>query len=341
MVKNASADQQPDRSPPMNGRPVLGQFGTFDVENYGDLVYPVLFKRMFHQRDGNTEIQKFSLMGGKSLQDSGYHSRPIRQLFSTGSEKPHTLVVGGGDLLRTDWNLVASHYRSICLQQNRQSPLFSWRRLFKKRLTTPMDADREFRLKYMNYPAVGPFIIGRNGSSTINSVAYCSCGVPFGFDESVRRQVASTFDKSIFIYVRDEASKNALIRAGVTREIHVAPDLVVVLSDFFDAAAERERGRDILRKHGVDIRRRILCFQSNPQPPERDIELVKQLKAYQLRAGCEVVFLPLGWCHGDREYLKRLAQDSGGAFKYVELDSIFEIIAVLAACDVFLGTSLH
>jgi len=325
----------------MNGRLEVGQLGTFDVENYGDLLYPVLLERMFRQRNDTGKIRRFSLMGSKSLQDSRYDTRPIQQLFASQLELPHTLIVGGGDLLRTDWHTVASHYRSICSQQNGQSSTSLWQRLFKKRSNRELEADHEFRHHYMNYPAVGPFIIEPDGILKIKSVAYCSCGVPFPFDKALKHRIADTFNKSVFLYVRDHQSRDALLQAGVKCEIHVGPDLVTALSDFFDAAQEREKGRAMLEDRGVDIQRRILCFQSHPQSRKKNTEVVKQLKSYQRRTGCEVVLLPLGSCHGDRKYLKRLAQYSGGAFKYVELVSIYDIIAVLAACDVFLGTSLH
>ncbi|HZQ48369.1 MAG TPA: polysaccharide pyruvyl transferase family protein [Verrucomicrobiae bacterium] len=325
----------------MNERLVLGQFGTFDVENYGDLLYPVLLERMFRLRNDTGEIRKFSLIGSKSLQDSGYDTNPIRQLFSSDLEVPHTLIVGGGDLLRTDWDTVASHYRSIWPKPGGMRPPSKWRRRFTKWFGKPGDADREFRRQHMNYPAVGPFIIEPGGASKIKSVIYCSCGVPFAFDENLKSLIAGVFSKSIFIYVRDYPSKNALIQAGITGEIHTGPDLAVVLSDFFDAAQERAKGRRILGDRGVNPQGRILCFQCCPQSRKKNAEIVTQLKAYRRCAGCEVVLLPLGGCHGDREYLKQLARDSGGAFKYVELNSIFDIIAALAGCDVFLGTSLH
>ena len=325
----------------MNTGLALGQFGTFDVENYGDLLYPVLLERMFRLRDDTSEIRKFSLMGSKSLLGSGYDTSPSQQLFSSHLSPPHTLIVGGGDLLRTDWNTVASHYRSICLEQEEKSPPSRWRRRIAKWLNQPRDADNEFRRRHMNYPAVGPFMIEPGCSPKIKSVAYCSCGVPFPFDENLKSQVAETFNKSVFLYVRDCQSRNALVQAGVTREIHVGPDLVVALSDFFDAAREREKGRAILRACGLDIQRRILCFQCYPQSRKKNIELVNQLRTYQQRTDCAVVLLPLCWCHGDRKYLKQLAQDCGRAFTYVELNSIFNMIAALAACDMFLGTSLH
>ncbi len=120
----------------MNERLALGQFGTFDVENYGDLLYPALLERMFHQRNETREITSYSLVGSNSLQDSGCRTQPIRKLFSSRFKPPHTLIVGGGDLLRTDWNTVASHYRSICLRQREQALPFIWRGLFMKGLTS-------------------------------------------------------------------------------------------------------------------------------------------------------------------------------------------------------------
>jgi hypothetical protein len=327
--------------PRMNEGMSLGQFGSFDIENYGDLLYPVLFQKMFEQRRGTGEISKFSLRGSKSLQDSGYASRPVRALFSSRKEMPHTLMIGGGDLLRTDWIVVASHYRSITERDGEDMSTPFLRRLMRKLSKQPPGPDNEFRQRYMRYPAAGPFIIKPGGRSKIKSVAYCSCGVPFGFDEAEKEEIAGTFDNAGFIYVRDYPSRNALLKAGVTREIHVAPDLIVALSDFFDAKVEREKGRKILQKHGVNGSRRILIFQSNPQPPEKTMQVLSGLKACQARFGCEVALLPIGFCHGDKEYLRQLAADSSGAFKYVEVNSIFDIMAVLAAGDVFLGTSLH
>jgi hypothetical protein len=325
----------------MKEPPVLGQLGTFDVENYGDLLYPVIFQRLLRQRHDTGQLRLYSLMGSDSLHESGCRTRPVRELFSSRLEQPQALIVGGGDLLRTDWDTVASHYRSDFSQRGGGHAPAGWRRWFARKVQEPEHTDREFRRQHMDYSAVGPFIIKPHPATLITSVAYCSCGVPFPFDETLKDQVARAFNESLFIYLRDHASAVALRRAGVTKDIHVAPDLVVALSDFFDAASEREKGRRYLHQLGLNLQRCVLCFQSQPQIPQRHAELVHQLKNYQRRTKCEVVLLPLGWCHGDGEYLQRLAHESAGAFRLIEPHSIFDIIAVLAACDVFLGTSLH
>jgi hypothetical protein len=325
----------------MNGELAIGEFGTFDVENYGDLLYPILFERLFEKRNATAKIRQFSFMGSESLRNSDFNSRPVRRLFSSRRESLHTLIIGGGDLLHTDWHRVASHYHSTGISQKRQ-PLLSalqWR--FKQCLNRRLNDTDKFRHQYMNYPAAGPFIIDPDRCSHLKSIAYCSCGVPFPFETDVGRHVAAALNKSAFIYVRDRQSQHALLQAGVTRAIHVAPDLAVALSDFFDPALERKKGRRILWRNDVALEHPILCVQSNPQPPDSTAELTRQLLACKERTGCEIVLLPLGRCHGDDEYLQALAHASDGEFKYLHLESIFDLISVLAACDIFIGTSLH
>jgi Polysaccharide pyruvyl transferase len=325
----------------MSGKALLAQFGTFDVENYGDLLYPIIFERMLRERSPATAIGRFSFMGSESLQDTRYSTEPIQSLLSSQQKQTHTLLIGGGDLLRTDWDVMASHYHSARIPAKDQDLRLAMRQLFIHWFQKRKPDTNGFRTRFMNYAAAGPFIINPDDYAVLKSVVYCSCGVPFQFGDTVRQGVADAFNKAGFIYVRDRQSRDTLVRAGVTREIHVAPDLIVALSDFFDPVAERQKGRRLLHAGGVDIARKILCVQSNPQPIEKSAELLKQLLAYQKRTGCEVILVPLGPCHGDNQYLSQLAKESGNKLKYIQFDSIFDIITVLAACDIFLGTSLH
>jgi hypothetical protein len=51
-------------------------------------------------------------------------------------------------------------------------------------------------------------------------------------------------------------------------------------------------------------------------------------------------------CHSvtvtrDHEFLKGLAKRSDGAIKYADVSSVFDMLAIIAASDVFVGTSLH
>jgi len=69
--------------------------------------------------------------------------------------------------------------------------------------------------------------------------------------------------------------------------------------------------------------------------------LLQQLTTLKNKTGAEIVLLPIGYCHGDDIFLQKLAERSGGSLTYIAAHSIYAIISVLAACKLFVGTSMH
>lgn len=327
---------------------VISQLGTFDVENYGDLLYPLLFRHVLKSRQASLQVCHYSPTAGEAPQQAGFETHSLKTLFD-GSADPRTCVVGGGDLLRTDWDVVASHYATnsrVSFDGLRRSigPLNALEYLSRGKIagldSTAFYAHR-FRNRWMNYPAVGPFLIDAENLPAGSTVSYLSCGVPHDFSPVERSGVRRILDQARFIYLRDEQSAEKLQRAGVECEIHVAPDLAVTLSDQFDRAEQAHRAQEILSRSGVDRVRSLLCFQCQPYPGFDEEEIIKQLRRYQERSNSSVVLLPVGHCHGDQEFLQSLAWRSGGAFKIARFSSIIDIMSVIAASDLFVGTSLH
>lgn len=317
--------------------PMIGNFCTCDVENYGDLLYPIIFKHMMLSRQFTGEIKPFGFLDGRAPAKAGYEVDSIFNLLSEHSDRLDALVVGGGDIIRTDKDVLASHYESLYRQRMQKNPLYG----IRKRLFGETDLTKNFVHKFMGYRSIGPLILNARDYPAIGLVAYCSCGVPFEFKEEERSAVANAFNNASFIYVRDHQSAEKLKRAGVTQKIEVAPDLIVTLSDFYDRSAERERGRQILESYGVDTSRRVLGLQCAPQSASNYAEIVKQITQYSRQAECDVALIPIGYCHEDDKALKRLAAVSNGAFKYVGVRAVQDMVSVLAACDTFLGTSMH
>jgi hypothetical protein len=327
----------------------INQLGTFDVANYGDLLYPLVFRNILKEHDARLSLRQYSLLDGDAPQGAGFKTHSVQSLFEAGRTGPCRIVVGGGDILRTDWETVAAHYGRIYgghLGKRRSS--VGTVSLLQYHLRKHLPGLREksffanrFRQRRMNYPAAGPFLIDTADLPAGSVVSYLSCGVPHDFAPSERNKVSRTFDHARFIYLRDEQSAEKLRRSGVRREIHVAPDLTVTLGEQFDYATETRKGREILSELGVKGERPVLCFQSNRYTGFREDEIVEHLKRYRQRTDWEVILLPLGYCHGDHGFLQRLAKKSGGAFKLVNAYSVFDIISVIAASDVFVGTSLH
>src|SRR5688572_26563631 len=323
--------------------------GTFDVENYGDLLYPLIFRHVLQTRDASLRVRQYSLLPGVAPQQAGFETHPVRSLFEPGRAEAYRLVVGGGDILRTDWDFVARHYgraSRVSFGGLRRSVgtanLLGY--LLRENLPRLEAGDfyaRRFRARWMNYSAAGPFLINPDDLPQGGAVCYLSCGVPHDFAPAERDVVRRTFERARFVYLWDDQSAEKLRRVGLRRELYVAPDLAVILSDQFEHEAEARRGREILSRLGVDRARPVLCFQSKPHPGFSEEEIVRQLNRYCERTGAEVVLLPIGYCHGDHELLQSLAGKSGGTFKYAANPSVFDIISIIAASDAFVGTSLH
>lgn len=327
----------------------VGQLGTFNVENYGDLLYPLIFRLVLERYKPQVTVRPYSFLSGSAPLEAGFGITALGSLFDPTSSSPGRLVIGGGDILRTDWNRVGVHHRRAHRAYfgkllSSLGPVNSFSYLFSKQLSPAAALNffgNRFRARWMNYPGSGPFLIDPDDLPDDSRICYLSCGVPFELTPAEMTPVSRLLDKACFIYVRDEQSREKLRRAGVSREINVAPDLVVTLSDYYDHAAEAQKGRCILSKWGVSRNAPVLCFQGQPDAQDSADEIIKQLLRYRQRNNSEIVLLPLGYCHHDHVFLASLAKKSAGAFKYIGVYSVSDMISVIAACNMFVGTSLH
>lgn len=324
---------------------MITHLGTFDVENYGDLLYPIVFRCLL-KRHSTSPVRHYSFMAAAAPQDAGFETLSIQTLFEP-SDEPRTLVIGGGDILRTDWEVVASHYgarasySALCRSIGTLDAYgYLLRRLSTRLGPATFYADR-FRARWMNYEAAGPFLIDIANLPHGSLVSYVSCGVPHDFDPTKRSVVKRVFDQARFIYLRDQQSSEKLRRAGVDRKIHVAPDMAITISDQFDKEQQVRQGREILSTFGIERGRPFVCFQCKPYPGFDEEEIVRQLRRYQEKTDSSIVLLAIGYCHGDDKFLQSLARRSGGTLKYASVYSIADILSIIAASDLFVGTSLH
>jgi Polysaccharide pyruvyl transferase len=316
---------------------MIGQLCTCDVDNFGDVLYPVIFKKMAERHGVASASIPLGILAGAAPCGGGYAIRSIGRALQPDAQKISCLVIGGGDLLRTDVPTLANHYSSFF--DNAQRPGF-WSGL-KRMWHGGKYRDNQFAAQFMGYSPIAPFILDRAKHPQVGATVFCSCGVPFRFGPEKSDAIRAAFASAAFIYLRDAQSVAKLREIGVTREIAVAPDLIVALSDFSDLDEERRKGLKLLAGYGVDTTKEIICFQSSPQNKKQTVELLQQLSALKAKTGRQIVLLPIGYCHGDDVFLKRLAQKSGGAFTYAGIHSVHGIISVITASRFFIGTSMH
>jgi polysaccharide pyruvyl transferase WcaK-like protein len=282
-------------------------------------------------------IVPLNFFPGPAPRRAGYEVGSISEVLKSSRKNLSHLVIGGGDLLRTDADSFATHYYSTFKNGAR----FDWWWRLKEKTLGRKRLKQQFIRKYMGYSPLAPFILDAANHSSLDSVMYCSCGVPFPIPARQSPAIQRAFESAALIYVRDFPSRDKLRQIGVSRPIEVAPDLIVTLSDFYAPEEERRKGIALLAGAGVDPTKEIICVQSNPQRPEPENELFSHLIALKGSTGAEIVLMPIGFCHEDDQFSQRLVAKSKGVLTYLAVPSIHDMVSVIAGSNLFIGTSLH
>ena len=90
----------------------VAQIGSFDVENYGDLLFPTVLEEELSKRIKIKELFLFSPNGGKRpfYGDKVYSIRELEHVIQT--KGIDMIVIGGGDTIRLDKMVVRTYQSS-------------------------------------------------------------------------------------------------------------------------------------------------------------------------------------------------------------------------------------
>lgn len=309
--------------------------------NFGDVLYPFVLERALRALGVADDIQRFSFLEGNAPLDAGYVVKSIQDLVVKGSlPEAKALLIGGGALLRASQDKERGYF-DLYLERRLPLPAFFWQKQRVFRLFRRSYFNKCFAARFMNYPSVGPYIINAQHLCQKVPVAFCSCGGTNKYPEATQSAVRDAMERSSFIYLRDEVTRQHLAECGVRKEMYVAPDLICLLGEFLRYDEMANKGRSILRAFRVDTTKKVFVFQSHPLGEQTTHLVLTQLAESTKRHDCEVCLLPLGYCHNDHSYLESLLRLSHGTFKYLPVKSIYDMIAVITAGNVFIGTSMH
>lgn len=311
----------------------VSQYSAADMENFGDVLYPVILKK-FAENNGHQVEKVYSFLGGLSPLGAQYETSPINDLVKN-SEYVENLIIGGGDILRLDDDVVAGHYSSsfLPLQLNFarrdywSGPPKSQRQIFKEKNMPP------FR---------GSFFISCEDFTSIGRVAYFSCGAPFSFVEQpdiVR--VRNALNQSSYIYVRDEISANKIRSVHSKAIVTAAPDFLIGIRHFYDADYLRKLAKELISEVNGELGRRYLIFQGSEAIFPHLQFICNALHRFSMESGMQVLLLPLGLCHGDNKTLRHLEVISNYKFRVVNALTVQGMLAMIAFSSLFVGISMH
>jgi lipopolysaccharide transport system ATP-binding protein len=194
----------------------LGIFGTFDVENYGDLLFPMLVEAELSRRLGPLTLHRFSYRG-KSKGDWPYAVTSLTELPSMAAGLDG-VIIGGGHIIRFDKEIAPGYAPPA---PSIHHPTGYW--------LTPILISLQHQTPVVwNAPGV-------HGD------------IPAWADPLMKLAV----NGSRYVSVRDEPSRRALARFSDTNEINVVPDAAFGIARLLDAPQPSSDFKRLREMHGL------------------------------------------------------------------------------------------
>lgn len=299
--------------------PRIGIWGTFDLENYGDLLFPRIAERELLSRLPNAFVRAYSPYGylHPIELDAGVPAHPLGiwsdERAAELAEQLDCVLIGGGEIIHTKDELLAAHYG----------------------VTTQEILDRAPSRFFIE--ALGPIY------ERACPVVWHSVGIPFDPSQEESLRFREALAARVYSAVRDEKSRARLEMAGVNTEISVVPDSAFLLTRLFPQDLLRTRV-DQLRhlgwyptgKHALVIQGRRYMIPSIPILADQIAGLLDR------RSDLVPVLIATGPCHGDHEFADALAATLRiPSHRLPESALVEDLVAAIWGSQGFIGTSLH
>lgn len=190
--------------------------GTFDVENYGDLMFPIMAEHELRRRLGSIRLTRYSYLE-KVAHSWPYDVTPLSKLNADMSDHAG-LLIGGGHLIRFDKDVAQGYY--------------------------PSDGETHHPTGYWLTPALaaanaGVPIFWNGPSASLDTPAW---GAPL---------LRAALSMSEYVAVRDESTAKEMRRIGYSGQCSIVSDTVFGLPGLLPLEEARKRAAPLLEQAGV------------------------------------------------------------------------------------------
>lgn len=281
-------------------------FGTFDVANYGDLLFPHVAAHILG--DGLTELRCYSPRGGAPAWADCWPARPIAAF--SGDPAPDLCLIGGGNIIHA-------------------SP-------------TPLpDYAGAFRRSDFTYASLwlGASILA---AKTGARLAWNAPGVPFPVEGAWARDLRDlALTGADHVTLRDRASRVFLGAPETPTEI--VPDTALTIGEVWPAATLRAAAQAAFDARGVAVPERWIAVHLNDRYIDGNLgaacAAINRI-ATTLRA--VPVLLAIGPCHGDDALAREaMAFMEVPALLVDQPQGLRQIAGLIAHAEAYVGSSLH
>ncbi|MDQ3107278.1 MAG: polysaccharide pyruvyl transferase family protein, partial [Actinomycetota bacterium] len=298
-------------------RPAVAIWGTFDVDNYGDHLFPLVARLELSARIPDVVVDAYSPFGSEhpTRLDGAVPTRSLGvrtdARMDEFADAYDAVLVGGGELLHLD-DVLLRHFYAVepaALDAVRPSGWF----------VEGLGAQRE---------ATCP-------------VLWHGLGVPYDFDAGRAERVRAALAHRSWSSVRDQSSAERLRRAGVALAPHVVPDSALLVDRLVEAPERAQRVAAMQARGALPVGPAMVlqgCDLLVPWAPAIAAALAPRLA----EGDVSPVLLETGRCRDDGAFADALSDALGGrVYRVPPSASMEDIVSVLASARSVVASSLH
>ena len=295
-------------------RPRVAVVGTFDVDNYGDHLFPRIAVRELSRRLPGATVECYApfgplhptrFTGGPPVLALGPRTDEWLDDFAATYD---ALLVGGGELLHLNDPLLAGFYGVEPAEVELVAP--------SRWFLEGLGPEREARCP----------------------VFWHAIGVPYDLDAAQAERVRAALDRRTSPpVVRDHRSRERLVAAGVVAPVVVTPDSGLLVDRLLDAADLDERRRRLRIPSGTLVVQGCDLLVPSAAAVASAVVEIADAK------GLDLTLVETGRCRGDGMFADAVAASLGARPHHrVPADvDLEDVAAVLSSAALFVGSSLH
>lgn len=310
--------------------------GAFDRFNYGDLLFPIIFRNELNHWNKTTESAIFALIESDLAEYGAMPTQPLRSLYKKENIKSgDTVIFAGGGTVGVDW----SYMYSNLLGQTGNAFLHYCSRVFG-----PEIVDKASRFRFGG-KSVFPWLASPEEFPVAIKIAYNAIGGSEfeHLSPQVQQQKLQILRQATYLSVRDARTRDLFSPVEDQVSVELAPDSAVLMSEQYPISTLRKLSTPGMLQQ-IDGKN-YLCFQCNlDYKRAHENEIIRSLEEIYEAYGLQAILLPIGRYAGldDHIAMRELRQKIRTPCETIsDQASIFEIMLAVASSKVFVGTSLH
>jgi polysaccharide pyruvyl transferase WcaK-like protein len=291
-----------------------------DRLNYGDLLFPIIFKKMAAGQ--NIDFYNYGLVKSDLNSFGALPTESYKKLSENIHKLGGTTIIGGGEVFFADWNKLYSFI----------NPFFKYlmdfsypKRLLKRfRIAENLLSDKSTPI---------PFVLNSNKGNVI----YHGVSGFLKSNQPNKEYIIENLKKAKILSLRDSISQKLI--AEHVSSAYTVPDSAILMSNFF--SLEYLESNISIDKN--EIPEKYLYLQmANHKGPSNIDQFVSNLVLFAKKRNLKIIACPIGLASGHKDdiILKKIAS-LDNSIQYIKPTSIYDIMYLIANSKGFMGTSLH